>query len=100
MANVTCLLAARHALLSNAGWNVESQGLFGAPPFTVLVGDEVHASLLKAIAITGLGRDRVIRIPAHRNGRMLAAALPPLNQPIFDLHSSRKRQYGRIRSRF
>ena len=81
MANVTCLLAARHALLAGAGWNVEAQGLFGAPQFPVVVGDEVHASLLKAIAITGLGRDRVIRVPTGSEGRMRAELFPKLNQP-------------------
>jgi glutamate/tyrosine decarboxylase-like PLP-dependent enzyme len=81
MANMTCLLAARHSLLAKAGWNVESLGLFGAPEFPVIVGDEVHASLLKAIAIAGLGRERVIRVPTDGQGRMRADAFPRLNQP-------------------
>ena len=50
MANLTGLAAARHALLERAGWDVEGDGLFGAPPLTVIVGDEVHVSLLKALA--------------------------------------------------
>ena len=79
MANLSCLAAARHALLDRAGWNVEDDGLFGAPPLTVIVGDEVHVSLLKALSLLGLGRSRVVRIPADGQGRMRPEALPPLN---------------------
>ena len=79
MANFTCLAAARHALLERAGWNVEEQGLFGAPTLTVVVGDEVHVTLLKALAMLGLGRARVTRVPADAQGRMRADLLPPLD---------------------
>ncbi len=78
MGNFTCLAAARHALLARAGWNVEEQGLFGAPPVTVVVSDEVHASLLKALSLLGLGRSRVVRLPTDGQGRIVAA-LPVLN---------------------
>ena len=57
MANFTALAAARHAVLARAGWDVEADGLFGAPPITVVVGDEAHPSLLKALGMLGLGRD-------------------------------------------
>jgi glutamate/tyrosine decarboxylase-like PLP-dependent enzyme len=80
MANLTGLAAARHALLERQGWDVETQGLFGAPPLTVVVGDEVHVSLLKALSLLGLGRERVIRIPVDGQGRMRPDALPPLDQ--------------------
>jgi len=79
MASFTCLAAARHALLQRAGWNVEEQGLFGAPTLTVVVGDEVHVTLLKALAMLGLGRARVTRVPADAQGRMRADLLPPLD---------------------
>lgn len=78
-ANFTCLAAARHELLARRGWNVETQGLFGAPELRVVVGDEVHASLLKALGMLGLGRERVERVPVDDQGRMLADALPPLD---------------------
>ena len=80
MANFTCLAAARHALLKRAGWNVEDDGLFGAPPLTVVVGAEVHVSLLKALSMLGLGRTRVITVPADEQGRMKSADLPGLNE--------------------
>jgi glutamate/tyrosine decarboxylase-like PLP-dependent enzyme len=79
MANFACLAAARHALLDRAGWNVEADGLFGAPAITVVVGDEVHVSLLKALSMLGLGRSRVVRVAADGQGRMIAEALPPLD---------------------
>jgi len=53
-ANFTALVAARQALLSRAGWNVVEEGMFGAPPIDVVVGKEVHASILKALCLAGL----------------------------------------------
>lgn len=79
MANFSCLAAARHALLERAGWDVESQGLFGAPPLTVIVGDEVHVSVLKALSLLGLGRDRVFRVPTDAQGRIRAELVPPMD---------------------
>src|SRR5258708_2000348 len=80
-ANFTGLAAARHALLERVGWNVESQGLFGAPLITVIVGEEVHVSALKALSLLGLGRDRVVRVPVDSQGRMRADALPEISGP-------------------
>ena len=79
MANFSALAAARTALLQRLGWNVEEDGLFGAPKLRVIVGGEVHVSLLKALAMLGLGRSRVIRVPADGQGRMRAEALPELD---------------------
>src|SRR3989475_12724059 len=73
-ANFSGLAAARHALLARRGWNVEAQGLFGAPPITVVVGEEVHVSVLKALMLVGLGGERVIRVPVDGQGRMRADA--------------------------
>jgi glutamate/tyrosine decarboxylase-like PLP-dependent enzyme len=80
MANFSALAAARHALLTRAGWDVESDGLFGAPPITVVVGEEAHPSLIKALGLLGLGRKRVVRVPADSQGRMCADALPHLDE--------------------
>jgi glutamate/tyrosine decarboxylase-like PLP-dependent enzyme len=81
MANLSGLAAARHALLGREGWDVESQGLFGAPPITVIVGEEVHVSVLKALSMLGLGRDRVVRVPVDDQGRIRADALPKISGP-------------------
>ncbi len=79
MANFSALAAARSALLQRRGWNVEEDGLFGAPPIRVVVGQEVHVSVPKALSMVGLGRTRVITVPADGQGRMRADSLPPLD---------------------
>jgi glutamate/tyrosine decarboxylase-like PLP-dependent enzyme len=81
MANFTALAAARHSVLAREGWNVAAQGLFGATPITVIVGEEVHVSVLKALSMLGLGRERVVRVPVDRQGRMRADDLPPITGP-------------------
>jgi glutamate/tyrosine decarboxylase-like PLP-dependent enzyme len=79
MANFAGLAAARHALLARAGWNIEEQGLFGAPEIKVVVGAEVHISLLKALSLVGFGKARLTMVPADSQGRMRAEELPPLD---------------------
>lgn len=81
MANFTALAAARHSVLESAGWDAEAEGLFGAPAVTVIVGDEVHVSALKALMMLGLGRNRIVRVPADAQGRMRADALPKIEGP-------------------
>lgn len=81
MANFSALAAARHALLKRAGWNVEADGLFGAPSITVVVGDEAHPTLFKSLGLLGLGRNRVMKVPVDSQGRMRADAIPTLSGP-------------------
>ncbi len=81
MANFTALAAARHYVLEQAGWDVEADGLWGAPPITLVVGDEVHVSVMKALGLLGFGRARVVRVPADGQGRMRAGVLPRLTAP-------------------
>lgn len=80
MANFAGILAARHALLLKAGWDVEARGLFGAPEIRVVVGAEAHASLFKALGMAGFGRERVERVPVDSEGRMMPEALPELDE--------------------
>jgi aromatic-L-amino-acid decarboxylase len=80
MANLTGLAAARHALIRRAGWDVESDGLFGAPELTVIVGEEAHVTVRKALGLLGLGRNRVTVVPADDQGRMRADRLPRLDE--------------------
>ncbi len=80
VANFTALAAARHHLLARAGWDVEADGLFGAPELRVVVGEEAHPSLLKSLAMLGLGKKRVLRVPVDGQGRMRADALPHLDE--------------------
>src|SRR5262249_23949770 len=78
-ANFSGLAAARSALLAREGWNVEEDGLFGAPPIEVIVGDEYHASMQKALSMAGLGKNRVTRVPTDSQGRMRADKLPKIS---------------------
>jgi glutamate/tyrosine decarboxylase-like PLP-dependent enzyme len=77
-ANFSALAAARQALLARSGWNVADDGMFGAPPIEVVVGDEVHASVLKALNLAGLGQKRITSVPTDAQGRMRADKLPKL----------------------
>jgi glutamate/tyrosine decarboxylase-like PLP-dependent enzyme len=79
-ANFTALAAARHALLARLGWNVADDGMFGAPPINVIVGEEVHASVLKALNLAGFGRKRVTIVESDAQGRMRAHKLSPLDK--------------------
>jgi glutamate/tyrosine decarboxylase-like PLP-dependent enzyme len=75
MAHFSCLAAARHAVLERAGWDVEEQGLFGAPEIEVIVGAEAHATILTALQYLGLGRARVTAVDADGQGRLRVDAL-------------------------
>ena len=81
VANFTALAAARHAVLARVGWDAEAQGLFGAPTIQVVVSEEAHPSVIKSLGMLGMGRERVVRVPVDRQGRMLAGALPELQAP-------------------
>lgn len=81
MAHFSCLLAARHAVLAAAGWDVEADGLFGAPPVSVFVGEEAHPTLIKALGMAGFGRNRIVRVPVDDQGRMRADAFPEIHGP-------------------
>jgi len=79
VANFTALAAARHAVLGRLRWDVESQGLFGAPAIQVVVSEEAHPSVFKALGMLGMGRERVVRVPVDSEGRMRPEGLPELN---------------------
>jgi glutamate/tyrosine decarboxylase-like PLP-dependent enzyme len=75
MAHVTCLAAARHALLRNRNWDVESQGMFGAPPIRILSSTECHGSFERAVRLLGFGQSHVKLLPADDQGRLIPEAL-------------------------
>jgi glutamate/tyrosine decarboxylase-like PLP-dependent enzyme len=81
VANFTALAAARNAVLARVGWNVEADGLFGAPQITVIAGEEAHPTLLKSLGMLGLGRSRIVRIANDGQGRMRHDALPQIAGP-------------------
>lgn len=75
MANFVGLAAARHQVLAAVGWDVESKGLIGAPPVTVVVGEEKHAAVGSALRYLGLGADCMIALGADDDGAMDPASL-------------------------
>ena len=81
MANFSALAAARNAVLERVGWDVEADGLMGAPKITVIGGEEIHISVVKALGMLGLGRNRIVRVPAESQGRMRADLLPKIAGP-------------------
>lgn len=81
VANFCALAAARHAVYTKAGWDIEGQGLLGAPPMNVIIGAEAHPAIVKSLGMLGLGRNRVIEIPVDNQGRMLADRMPVIKGP-------------------
>ena len=75
MAHFTCLAAARHAVLRDVGWDVEAQGLQGAPEVLVVAGEQVHVTAVVACRMLGLGQERIRLVGADDQGRMLPAEL-------------------------
>ena len=75
MAHTTCLAAARHALLSKQGWDVNQQGLFGAPPIRILSSDQRHGTFERAIRLLGLGHAQAEYLPVDAQGRLEPQAL-------------------------
>jgi glutamate/tyrosine decarboxylase-like PLP-dependent enzyme len=81
MADVTALAAARLATLQRVGWDLDSRGMFGAPPITVIVGEEVHATMLKALRMLGIGKTQIVTVEANSQGRMLPSKIPRTSGP-------------------
>jgi glutamate/tyrosine decarboxylase-like PLP-dependent enzyme len=75
MAHVTCLAAARHALLRDRGWNVETDGLCGAPPIRILVTEHRHGSIERAVRFLGLGTNSIVPLKAGSDARLRDATL-------------------------
>lgn len=75
MAHVTCLAAARHAVLEKRGWNVEERGLAGAPPIRILSSNQRHGSFVRAVRLLGLGTANVEYLDTDSDGRLAPAEL-------------------------
>ncbi len=78
MAHVTALAAARHHVLLQAGWDVEREGLQGGPPIRVLVGEERHVTVDRALRLLGIGASQIEVVAADGQGRMRPDALVDL----------------------
>ena len=75
MANLTCLAAARHGVLRRVGWDVEADGLQGAPRINVVASAESHITIDVALRYLGLGTNCIRRVDADEQGRMRPEAL-------------------------
>ena len=71
VANFSALAAARNRIYNDVGWNVEADGLIGAPPVTIIIGEESHPTVYKSLGLLGFGRNRVIRAPATRKVELI-----------------------------
>ena len=102
MANFTGLAAARHFLLRRAGWDVELDGLNGAPPINLILGEEAHVTVHTALRMLGLGTRSIKNVPTDEQGRMIASELARHHQelrwPHHRLCSSRQHQHRSFRS--
>ncbi len=81
IANFTALAAARNRVYSDIGWNVEADGLIGAPPVTLIVSEESHPTVFKSLGLLGFGRNRVVRAPVDGQGRIDASRFPAVKGP-------------------
>jgi glutamate/tyrosine decarboxylase-like PLP-dependent enzyme len=70
MAHVTALAAARHAVFARVGWDVNERGLVGAPAVRVVVGEERHATIDRALRFLGFGTGCVVAVATDAQGRM------------------------------
>jgi glutamate/tyrosine decarboxylase-like PLP-dependent enzyme len=75
MAHVTCLAAARHAVLARAGWDVNRDGLAGAPGLRILTSSEVHGTTTRAGKLLGIGTANILVLPSDPAGRLTAETL-------------------------
>ncbi len=79
IATLTGLAAGRHKILSNLDWDVNAKGLFGAPAIRIVLGEEAHGTVFKALSILGLGRDNIEFVPADDQGRIDVDKMPVLD---------------------
>jgi glutamate/tyrosine decarboxylase-like PLP-dependent enzyme len=75
MAHITCLAAARHALLAKTGWNVEEEGFCWAPRIRILASDARHGALDRAVRLLGFGSSHIVNLPTDAQGRVLPEGL-------------------------
>ena len=75
MANFTCLAAARDQVLRQVDWDVEADGLIGAPPITVVLKEGVHSTVLRALRFLGLGERAAVFVPCDEQDRVRPDAL-------------------------
>lgn len=79
MANFCGAIAARYHLCRRMGWDIKSRGMNNAPRIRVIAGEEVHASMQRALILAGFGLDEIIKVPTDDQGRIIAEKIPDLD---------------------
>jgi len=79
MANFCGAIAARYHLYRRMGWDIKSRGMNNAPRIRVIAGEEVHASMQRALILAGFGTDEIIKVPTDDQGRIIAEKIPDLD---------------------
>ncbi|PHX04317.1 pyridoxal phosphate-dependent decarboxylase family protein [Vibrio splendidus] len=67
----TGLITARNTLLERAGWDVVTKGLFGAPRINVVVSDQIHSTIKRALSMIGIGLETIVKVPTDDNLRII-----------------------------
>lgn len=83
MANFCGAIAARYHLSKQMGWDIKSKGMHGTPPIRVIVGEEVHASMQRALLLAGFGLDNLIKVPTDDQGRIIPDNFPEIDASTF-----------------
>ncbi len=81
VANFSALAAARNRVFADIGWNVEADGLIGAPPLTIIVSEETHPTVFKSLGLLGFGRNRVVKAAVDEQGRIDIGRFPDIGGP-------------------
>ena len=92
-ANLCALAAARYRILKRMDWDVNEKGLFGAPAIRLVLGNQAHSSVIKAIALLGFGKDNIEWVKTDEQGRIISSALP-----LLDEHTILVLQAGNVNS--
>jgi len=79
-ANICGIAAARYRLLKRQGWDVNDQGLNGAPSIRIVTGSHAHSTIYKSISLLGLGKDNIELVDVDSQGRMRADLMPDLDE--------------------
>lgn len=82
VANLVCLAAARSGVTAAYGYDVDAQGLAGAPPITVVTGEHAHSTVSKALRILGFGHGTAVRVASDANARIVPEALREAVQDV------------------
>ena len=74
------LAAARYRIFQNNGWDINKNGYYGAPKIRIVTGRQIHGTVVKAIALLGFGIDSIEWVETDRQGRIIPAEIPELDE--------------------